>query len=537
MRMPRSSGILLHPTSLPGRFGIGDLGPGAIEFLDHLAEAGQRWWQLLPLGPTGYGNSPYQSYSSYAGNPLLISPERLAEEGWLSPSDWADLPLFPEDHVDFDAVIPVKEQLLRRAYANAKPLPADFSAFLALNSDWLVDYALYMALKEAHDGAAWYDWEHPLVIRDHHAIARAREQPTRSRSGGMSSSNMAFARQWAAVRGTGTAQVERQISIMGDLPIFVAQDSADVWARPDLFWLDEHGRPTFVAGVPPDYFAETGQLWGNPLYRWDAHAAEGFAWWISRLKAQISRVDLVRLDHFRGFQAYWEIPAGSPTAQTGRWAMGPGSAFLEAVRSALGGLPLVAEDLGDITKEVENLRDQFDLPGMRVLQFGFTGAAGTEFHLPFTYINHCIAYTGTHDNDTTAGWFTVPDKGTPSERAYAGAQRAYARQVVGANGNDVHWDVIRFALASVADTVIVPLQDVVGLGSAARMNVPGQSEGNWTWRFRHGQVRRSARERMAALTAVYGRWIGEVPAKYGPPRFAEPAPEDFGVVASSAELS
>ena len=317
-----------------------------------------------------------------------------------------------------------------------------------------------------------------------------------------------FDRQWSRLR---SACIKANISLIGDLPIFVAQDSADVWARPDLFLLDERGLPTFVAGVPPDYFAATGQLWGNPLYKWEAHAAEGFAWWLSRLKGQTSRVNLVRLDHFRGFQAFWEIPAGAPTAESGRWAMGPGTSFLEAMREGLGGLPIVAEDLGDITPEVEALRDRFELPGMRVIQFGLSGEPGADFHLPFRYINHCIAYTGTHDNDTTLGWFTHIEKGNSHERNRAKAHRRHGLQVVGSNGDEVYWDVIRATMSSVADTVIIPLQDVLGLGSSARMNIPGRPDGNWTWRFRDGQACAHARQKLATMTLVYGRWNGNAP--------------------------
>jgi 4-alpha-glucanotransferase len=513
MRLPRASGLLLHPTSLPSPFGIGDLGPSAFEFIEALAESGQRWWQMLPLGPTGYGNSPYQSYSSYAGNPLLVSLEVLRDEGLLSPSDWADLPELPEDHVDFEAVIPLKTALLRRAFAHAKPMPEAFGAFVSEHAHWLDDFALFMALKETHGGAAWTDWETSLVARDPGALATAREKLEESVRF-YQFVQYVLGRQWSALK---AACARHQIGLIGDLPIFVALDSADVWARPDLFWLDDHGQPTFVAGVPPDYFAATGQLWGNPLYRWEAHAAEGFAWWIARLKAQTDRVDLVRLDHFRGFEAYWEIPAGSPVAATGRWAKGPGTAFLEAVRDGLGDLPIVAEDLGEITAEVYALRDRFELPGMRVLQFGFSGERGTDFHLPYSYVPHCIAYTGTHDNDTTVGWFTDPPRGTAAERAEVLAERSWARKLVGAKGDEIHWDVIRAAFESVADTVIVPLQDVLGLGSSARMNVPGRPDGNWRWRTRPGQFRPQSRDRLAELTAVAGRWNGTPPPRFGPP--------------------
>ncbi len=416
MRLPRASGILLHPTSLPGRFGIGDLGPESNAYLDFLSETGQRWWQLLPLGPVGAGNSPYQSYSSYAGNPLLISPERLVDDGWLTPGDWKDYPALPDDHVDFAAVAQAKEVLLRRAFGRFKPDHLDFESFCQEQAHWLDDYALYMAFKDFYHGAAWTSWERGVIVRDPQVLARYREELADAILY-YEFIQFVFARQWRALH---EACRERGVQLIGDVPIFVALDSADVWARPELFQLDALGNPLYVAGVPPDYFSVDGQLWGNPLYRWEAHVAEDFAWWIDRLKATTERVDLVRLDHFRGFQAYWEVPADSRTAATGRWAMGPGSAFLEALREGLGGLPLIAEDLGEITTEVEILRDRFDLPGMRVLQFAFGGDPGSEFHLPHRYVNHCIAYTGTHDNDTALGWFQAD---------HAGATQSHARHV------------------------------------------------------------------------------------------------------------
>lgn len=513
MRLPRASGILLHPTSLPSPFGVGDLGPSAWEFLDVLTEAGQRWWQILPLGPTGYGNSPYQSYSSFAANPLLVSPERLADDGLLTKVDWSDYPAFPEDRVDYDAVIAAKELLLRKAYKNFNPRPPAFAAFIAANAFWLDDYALFMALKEQNGGAAWNDWSHDLVVREPKALARAGEELATDIDYHRFVQYL-FDRQWRAFR---EACASRKIGLIGDIPIFVAPDSADVWSRPELFWLDAKGRPTVVAGVPPDYFAATGQLWGNPLYKWEAHAEEQFAWWIARMRAQTDRVDLVRLDHFRGFEAYWEVPAGAKTAENGRWAKGPGTAFLEALRDGLSGLPIVAEDLGDITAEVYALRDRFDLPGMRVLQFGFNGQPGTEFHLPYSYVNHCLAYTGTHDNDTTVGWFNSSSRGSRADREFHQAEKTYALRTLGSTGDEVHWDVIRAALASVADTVMIPLQDILGLGSTTRMNVPGNPHGNWCWRCRPGQVRAQARGRLADMTAIYGRWNGMPPAPYGPP--------------------
>lgn len=514
MRLPRASGILLHPTSLPGPFGVGDLGPSAHAFLDFLTETGQRWWQILPLGPTGHGNSPYQSYSSHAGNTLLISPELLARDGLLSARDWAEYPSFSDDRVEFDAVIAAKSGLLHRAHERFGPGPPEFLAFVQENAQWLDGYALFMALKEHHRGAPWYEWAPSLAHRAPEALARVHEE-LRDLVHYYQFTQFLFARQWKAIR---TSCAARGIELIGDLPIFVAQDSADVWTRPDLFWLDEHGRPTVVAGVPPDYFAATGQLWGNPLYKWEAHAAEHFAWWVDRLKSQLARVDLVRLDHFRGFQAYWEVPADAPTAESGRWAPGPGSAFLEALRDALGGLPLVAEDLGDITPDVFALRDRFELPGMRVLQFGLEGDRGTEYHLPYSFVNHCVAYTGTHDNNTALGWFTTPVSGAEPERSYQRKQREFARNALGSNGDEVHWDAIRAVFSSVADTVVILLQDVLGLGGFARMNVPGTAEGNWSWRFRSGQLRSATRARLATLTSVFGRWNGAPPPPFDYPR-------------------
>ena len=328
-----------------------------------------------------------------------------------------------------------------------------------------------MALKEIHGGAAWYDWERELVARDPQTIARWREKLA-DRILFYEFVQYAFYRQWTALR---EACARHDIHLIGDMPIFVAQDSADIWARPDLFQLDETGRPLVVAGVPPDYFSETGQLWGNPLYRWEAHAAEKFAWWIARLKASTNRVDLIRLDHFRGFEAYWEVPAGSETAATGRWALGPGTSFLEALREGLGGLPLIAEDLGKITAEVEALRDRFELPGMRILQFAFGAEGNSDYHLPHKYVHHCVVYTGTHDNDTTVGWFTGSAAETTQSREQIRAERAFVLRYLGTSGAEVHWDLIRVGFASVADTAIIPMQDVLGLDQSARMNVPGHA--------------------------------------------------------------
>ena len=519
MRLPRASGVLLHPTSLPGPFGVGDLGPEAHAFAGRLAETGQKWWQILPIGPTGYGNSPYQSYSSFAGNPLLISPEWLEREGLLEGRDFADYPAVDNARVDFDVVIPAKERLLRRAFTRFPKNSAEFAEFRDVHRKWLDDYVLFMALKESNEGKAWYDWPAELVSRQEDALALARTKLAESIRY-TEFVQYIFDRQWEELR---AACVEKGVALLGDLPIFVAQDSADVWSRPELFQLDEKGRPTVVAGVPPDYFAATGQLWGNPLYRWEAHEAEGFRWWIERLKSQTDRVDLVRLDHFRGFQAYWEIPAGAENAIGGRWALGPGTAFLDAIRKGLDGLPIVAEDLGDITKEVESLRDHFELPGMRVIQFGLGGEPGTDFHLPYRYVNHCVAYSGTHDNDTTIGWFNDLPEAEPA-RELAIAKREFARRYLGGDGSALHWDVIRAIHASVADTVIVPVQDLLGLDSGGRMNVPGIAAGNWGWRLAPGQFDDETAEALARITADNGRWSGENPRGYGPPQ-VEPALE------------
>jgi 4-alpha-glucanotransferase len=504
----------LHPTSLPGRFGIGDLGPTAEAFLEFLVQTGQRWWQILPVGPTGYGNSPYQSHSSYAGNWLLISPERLQADGLLTAEDLAGYPELPEDRADFDAVAAAKAELFQLAYGRFGAGSSAFVAFTRAQGHWLDDYALYMALKAEHGGLPWNDWEPELAHREPRAMAEWRERLA-DRVRYVQFIQFQFDRQWARFRELCRG---RGIGLIGDLPIFVSQDSSDVWARPELFELDERGRPTVVAGVPPDFFSETGQLWGNPLYRWPAHAAEHFAWWTARLRATTDRVDLVRLDHFRGFEAYWEVPADAPTAASGRWALGPGAAFLQALQESLGGLPLIAEDLGKITFEVEALRDLFHLPGMKILQFAFGNDPMAENYLPFSYPHHCIVYTGTHDNDTTVGWFTSTDVASTQTPEEVAEERSFALSYVGTDGRAIHWDLIRLALSSVADTAIVPLQDILGLDSTARMNTPGVGEGNWHWRYREEQLGEAERARLRELTAIYGRWNGETPSGVRPPR-------------------
>jgi 4-alpha-glucanotransferase len=523
MQLPRASGILLHPTSLPGRHGVGDLGPVAHAFVDFLAGTGQTWWQMLPLGPVGYGGSPYQSPSSFAGNPLLISLDRLADRGWLAAAELAAIPDRPADQLDFDAAAALKRDWLRRAYEGFRAAGDDpaFEAFRQEQCSWLDDYVFFQALCDAHGGQPWFEWEPELVARRPEACARWRERVAE----GIDFHEFvqyAFEIQWKELRAHCR---DKGIRLIGDLPIFVAEDSADVWAHPDLYYLDEHGRPQFMAGVPPDYFSEDGQLWGNPLYRWDVHAKDDFAWWRLRLRALLERVDLVRIDHFRGFEAYWEVPAGSKTAATGRWIPGPGRAFFHALRKEMGSVPLIAEDLGVITPDVEALRDEFDLPGMRILQFGFDADPAMEKYLPHRYIKNCIAYTGTHDNDTTYGWYHTRQVTTTQPREEVEAARAFARRYADTDGREIHWDMIRILFASVADTAIVPMQDILGLDSRARMNFPGKPQGNWTWRYRAEQLDRRIADGLAEMTALYGRWNGPVPAERDPrPRKPEPDP-------------
>ena len=495
MRVARSAGILLHPTSLPGRFGIGELGAQARRFVDFLADAGQSLWQILPLGPTGYGDSPYACFSAFAGNPLLLDLPRLADEGDVDPDDLTAAPAFPDDHVDFGSVIPFKVAVLRRAARRFRQHAAGarreaFDRFCAENAAWLDDYALFMALKDARDGAVWNTWDWPLASRQPDALdewrLRCDDTVFSERY-----AQFQFARQWAELRDYANA---KGIRIVGDIPIFCAFDSADVWAHPELFWLDQRLRTTVVAGVPPDYFSDTGQLWGNPLYRWDVVAADGYAWWLERVRQALRSVDIVRLDHFRGFAAYWEVPAGEQTAVNGRWVDGPGAAFFEALEAALGELPLIAEDLGLITPDVHALRDSFALPGMVVLQFAF-GAGATNTYLPHNHRANLVVYTGTHDNDTTVGW----------HQALEPEVREHLCRYLGPVDEPIHRAMIRAAYRSVADVAIVPLQDVLALGPEARMNTPGHFGRNWTWRLRPGQLQPEHRDELLELATTYGR--------------------------------
>ncbi len=495
MKWPRAAGILLHPTSLPGPYGIGDLGPAALAFLDFLTAGRQKLWQVLPLHPTGFGNSPYAALSAFAGNPLLISPQQLIEDGLLTRADLEPVPTFSPARVDYGLVIPWKTALLRTAYARfersaAPELAAALDAFRARSAHWLPDYALFAALKDAYDGAAWTRWPEPLAQHDEAALAGVRERLAGD-IGFHEFAQFLFFRQWEAVR---DAARERGIRIIGDVPIFVAHDSADAWAHRKLFQLDARGEPVVVAGVPPDYFSPTGQRWGNPLYRWDALKQSDYAWWIERVRVALELVDIIRLDHFRGFHAYWEISGEDETAVGGHWVPAPGAALFEAVRAALGDVPLIAEDLGQITLGVHRLRQRLGLPGMRVLQFGF-GGNSKNAHLPHNFTRDTVVYTGTHDNDTTRGWFAAASE----------HERAYALRYLDTDAEHVVRAMVRAAYASVAALAIVPLQDALDLGSAARMNFPSRPAGNWEWRVAEGQLTPAVAKWLAQLATTYGR--------------------------------
>jgi 4-alpha-glucanotransferase len=488
----RASGILLHPTSLPGA-GTGELGEQAFRFVDWLEYAEQSLWQLLPLVAVNEGGSPYNALSAFAGNPLLISPSELAIHGLLAGEDAVPPPELGEEHLDFAAVLRWKDDVLRAAQSilhDDEELRADFAAYRAEEAAWLDDYALFRALRDAHGGTAWTEWPRPLRDREPNALEQARHDL------GAEVERHAYAQylfdlQWSAVRGYAN---EHGIRIVGDVPIFVAHDSADVWAHPDLFTLDEAGNPTVVSGVPPDYFSATGQRWGNPLYRWNRLKETGYRWWIDRFRRTLEMVDVVRIDHFRGFESYWEVPGDADTAIHGQWLPGPGRALFDAVRAELGELPVIAEDLGIITREVEVLRDDLGLPGMRVLQFAFGGEDADNPHRPGNYVHNAVAYTGTHDNDTCLGWYADADR----------EARLQVQALAGGDG-EMNWRMLEVVMRSEAGWAVVPLQDVLGLGSQARMNTPGVPEGNWAWRLRAGALTPELAQRLAALVRATGR--------------------------------
>jgi len=502
MRFERASGILLHPTSLPGPFGIGDLGPGAYRWVDWLAGTGCKLWQVLPLGPTGYGDSPYQCFSAFAGNPYLISPEFLLRDNLLHSNDLIEHLDFDPGRVDYGTLIPWKLNLLERAFIrfssdpgtiHADPLTslrASFDAFCTENASWLDDYALFMAIKEAHGGGSWDDWPESLRKRDPTALDEARKTLAASILR-FTFYQFAFFLQWNALRDYAH---QKGLQIIGDIPIFVANDSSDVWSHPDLFFLDADLMPTVVAGVPPDYFSPTGQLWGNPLYRWEVHKFTGYKWWLERLRATLKMVDILRIDHFRGFAGYWEIPAGNPTAEIGQWVPGPGADFFNAIKASLGtDLPIIAEDLGIITPDVTSLRDQFALPGMKVLQFGFSGPDNP--FLPHSYLQNCVVYTGTHDNDTARGWY----KSAPED------EKDFARRYLGVDGSDFARDLIRTAWMSTAVFALAPLQDFLALGAEARFNFPSRLGGNWEWRMPEAALSGELQESIKELNWLYQR--------------------------------
>jgi 4-alpha-glucanotransferase len=503
---PRSSGILLHPTSLPGPYGMGDLGEQAFRFVDWLADLGQSVWQILPLGPTGYADSPYQTLSAFAGNTSLISLDGLVGRGWLQVGDLDDVPAFPADRVDYGHVIPYHEEKLALAFEHftAGASAADraaFGAWCAEQSFWLDDFALFVALKRAHGLRPWVEWEKPLALRDPAALA-AFAAGNQNEISAIRWGQWIFFSQWGALLEYAHS---RGIRLFGDIPIFVAHDSADVWADREAYYLEPDGNPSVIAGVPPDYFSPTGQRWGNPLYRWDVMQARGYAWWIRRFKAILSLVDYVRVDHFRGFAAYWEIPASEDTAINGQWVPGPGGDFFEGIVAELGQLPIIAEDLGVITEDVEQLRDMYALPGMKVLQFAWSDP--TNPFLPHNHPTNCIVYSGTHDNNTTQGWWDHEvDTGTIN----------FIQEYLGKKVTDPVYTMLQAGMASSAHTFIMPLQDVFKLGKACRMNTPGKPEGNWTWRVTTGMLAdEAARHQIGHMTWLYQRRPDQQERAYG----------------------
>ncbi len=494
-RFQRSSGILLHPTSLPGNYGIGDLGDAAYRFVDWLEAQGQTIWQVLPLGPTSYGDSPYQTLSAFAGNTNLISLDRLVDDGFLGERDLFDVPPFPRNRVDFGWIIPYHNQKLAFAFRNFQaidsgPLRGEYEAFAVEQAHWLEDFALFVALKRQHKLRPWNEWEGDLLRRDPSALASAAEELADDLKL-EKFRQWLFFRQWSALKRYAN---EKGIKLIGDLPIFVAHDSADVWANQREYELDGTGSPTAVAGVPPDYFSPTGQRWGNPLYRWDVMRDDGYRWWIERVKTSLQLVDYLRIDHFRGFEAYWQIPASEATAVTGKWVKGPGAAFFQALEAALGDLPIIAEDLGVITEPVEKLRDQFGLPGMKVLQFAFSDP--TNPFLPHNHPVNCLVYVGTHDNNTTRGWW----EGEVDDNT-----RAFVKDYLGQEISDIVWTMARVGMRSSGVVFIMTMQDVLGQGAKARMNTPGKPAGNWTWRFAEADLLHPGKDALLHITRLFQR--------------------------------
>jgi 4-alpha-glucanotransferase len=506
MNFPRSSGVLLHPTSLPGPHGVGDFGPEAYRFVDFLHSAGQKLWQVLPLNPTGYADSPFQCFSASAGNPLLISLERLADQGLLTRNDLRSVPTFPLETVDYGAAIHFKTPLLHKAAttffteASAKDRE-QFEEFCRANAGWLNDFSLFMAVKLAHSLVAWTHWPLDIAARQPEAMKRWSEKSALSIQA-QKFFQFEFFQQWQALRGYGR---ERNIRIIGDVPIYVAHDSADVWSNRQFFLLDERGHPLMASGVPPDYFSATGQLWGNPIYNWPLLKQTGYAWWIERLRSALRLYDLVRIDHFRGFEAYWEVPGNETTALNGRWVKGPGAELFSVLRKELGDLPIIAENLGVITPEVEAIRHEFGFPGMAILQFAFGTDPQAPTFKPHNYVRDLVAYTGTHDNDTVVGWWNGgagDSTRTPEEVA---AEHACARAYLGFKDDPIHWVMIRGIMSSVAGTAIAPMQDVLGLGTEARMNLPGAPSGYWKWRMKPGAATGEIAARLNEMVTLFDR--------------------------------
>ena len=494
----RYSGVLVHPTSFPSPYGIGDMGRGAHEFIDFLAMAGQHLWQVLPLGPSGNGNSPYQSYSVFAGQTLLISPELLIEKKLLTEADVHPIPEFNADRVDYDKVTTYKTSLFKKAYEHFrhtadKNLLEEYDSFQSNNQYWLDDYCLYMAGKDYHNGLPWYEWEDSLL--DPTPKERASWMKLlASEIDYYRFIQFAFFSQWYELKDYAN---KKGIAIIGDIPIFTAPDSADVWANKELFKLDSKGHPLEVAGVPPDYFSATGQLWGNPLYDWDAMKDDGYRWWIERVRNQLDQVDYIRIDHFRGFEAYWAVPAGEETAMNGKWKKGPGEALFEAIQKALGEeLPIFAEDLGIITPEVEKLRDTLGFPGMKILQFGFDGTGESTFLPHQLSTRNCICYSGTPDNDTACGWYEHTNEQNKDK----------VRRYMNTDASSVSWDFIRTCLGTIAKYAIFPVQDLLKLGSEHRMNTPGTATGNWEFRYHSGLLDEGMAKGLKQMTELFGRW-------------------------------
>ena len=506
MNFPRASGILLHPTSLPSNYGVGDLGDEAYKFVDFLHHAKQTYWQILPLGPTGYGDSPYQSFSAFAGNTNMISPERLVADGFLTDEEINQKPDFPVGRVDFGKLYDWKNRILGLAYERFRntmsvDLRGKFETFCQQNADWLDDYVLYRAVKKSQNQDAWFKWKKPLKLRDENALKQWRKD-LESEIQAQKFQQWVFYRQWNELKNYCKT---KDIKIIGDVPIFVALDSADVWCGRSQFKLNEDGSAKKVAGVPPDYFSKTGQLWGNPIYDWDEMKNDGFKWWISRVRHTLKTVDILRVDHFRGFAAAWEVPGADKTAENGNWVDVPGKELFEALKNALGDLPVMAEDLGVITPDVEELRDSFGFPGMRILQYAFGGDAESQ-DLPHNYIKNCVAYTGTHDNDTAVGWFnSQAGAGSTRNDSQISKEREFCLEYLDSDGAEIHWDFIRAVWESVANTAIVPMQDVLGLDNNARMNLPASSLGNWNWQCTDGDFSDEIAERLKELTEIYGR--------------------------------